>query len=302
MDRFRELQVFVKVAEEGGFAAAARALSMSPPAVTRAVSALEERLQSRLLVRTTRTVRLTESGQRLLADGRSVLSQLEEAEDLARGARRIPRGHLRVTAPALFGCYVVAPLLGTFLSEHEEVTAETLFVDRVVNVIEEGLDVAIRIGELPDSSLTAIRVGSVCRVVAGAPAYFEGHGVPAHPRDLANHRLINPLAFGGRIAWTFREDGRDLLVEAPTRLALNTNDAILELMRAGWGISRLLSYQVAPSEAQGTLRTVLDEFRPAPVPVHVVHPEGRIASAKVRAFVDFMVEELRRNEILRRQG
>ncbi|UUX49856.1 LysR substrate-binding domain-containing protein [Nisaea acidiphila] len=302
MDRFRELQVFVKVAEEGGFAAAARALAMSPPAVTRAVSALEERLQSRLLVRTTRTVRLTESGRRLLDDGRSVLSALEEAENQARGARQVPRGHLRITAPALFGCYVVAPALGAFLQAHDEVTAETLFVDRVVNVIEEGLDVAVRIGELPDSSLSAIRVGSVCRVVAGAPAYFEAHGMPMHPSDLHAHRLINPLAFGRKVAWNFRDDGKDLLIEAPSRLSLNTNDAILELMRRGWGISRLLSYQVAPGVAQGALQTVLDAYRPPPVPVHVVHPEGRIASAKVRAFVDFMVEELRQNEILHMQG
>lgn len=299
MDRFRELQVFVKVAEEGGFAAAGRALSMSPPAVTRAISALEERLQARLLVRTTRSVRMTETGRRLLTDSQAILAALTDAEDQARGARRVPRGHLRVTAPALFGCYVVAPALGDFLKGHPEVTAETLFVDRVVSVIEEGLDVAIRIGDLPDSSLTAIRVGSVCRVVAGAPDYFEVYGTPRHPRELRAHEIINPLAFGPKVSWIFREDGKDLLVEAPSRLTLNTNDAILDLMRRGWGLSRLLSYQVAPSLAQGTLVTVLDEFRPLPVPVHVVHPEGRIASAKVRAFVDFMVDELRQNEILR---
>lgn len=302
MDRFRELQVFVKVAETGGFAAAARLLAMSPPAVTRAVSALEARLNARLLVRTTRSVRLTENGRRLLADGRSILNALEQAEESVGGCPQAPRGHIRVTAPVLFGCHVVTPILGAFLDRFDEVTAETLFVDRVVNVVEEGLDVAIRIGELPDSSLTAIRVGSVCRVVAGAPAYFDRHGIPEHPADLAGHRLINPLAFGSRISWSFEQNGKPLAFESEARLALNTNDAILELLRGGWGISRLLSYQVATGVRDGSLTTVLDSFRPAPVPVHVVHPEGRIASAKVRALVDFMVENLRRNEILQMAG
>ncbi|MEP3113007.1 LysR substrate-binding domain-containing protein [Nisaea sp.] len=298
MDRFRELQVFIKVAEAGGFAAAARLLSMSPPAVTRAVSALEARLNVRLLVRTTRSVRLTENGRRLLADGRSVLNALEQAEESVGGSPQAPRGHIRITAPVLFGCHVVAPVLGAFLDQFTDVTAETLFVDRVVNVVEEGLDVAIRIGDLPDSSLTATRVGSVCRVVAGAPAYFEEHGVPEHPSDLVNHRLINPLAFGRRISWIFEQNRKPIVFESEARLALNTNDAILELLRGGWGLSRLLSYQIATGVRNGTLMTVLDAFRPTPVPVHVVHPEGRIASAKVRAIVDFMVENLRRDEIL----
>lgn len=293
MDRFQSLQVFVKVAERGGFAAAARELAMSPPAVTRAISALEDRLDTRLLIRTTRSVRLTESGERFLQDSRRILMELEEAEEAAVGSHAAPRGELRVTAPVLFGRLYVTPILGDFLDRHPLVSCQTLFVDRIVNLIDEGLDVAIRIGNLPDSSLTAVRAGTVRRVMFAAPAYLKKHGVPRHPSDLSQHRLVKSLAINSSMEWLFHDNGKPLAIQIEPRLRMNTNDAVIELVSRGWGISRLLSYQIAPQIAQGRVQTILSEFELPPMPIHVVHQEGRKVSSKVRAFVDFIVDRLR---------
>ena len=295
MDRFREIEAFVKVAECGGFAAAARALAISPPAVTRAVALLEERLGTRLFVRTTRSVRLTESGERFLRDGRQILLDLAEAEETALGSHAAPRGELRVTAPVLFGRMYVTPILGEFLGRYPKVSARTLYVDRVVNLMNEGLDVAIRIGELPDSSLIAIRAGWVRWVIFAAPAYLEEHGQPQHPADLAGHRVIQSIAVETVREWPFRENGKPLTAPIEPRVRMNTNDAVIELALQGWGVSRLLSYQVAPYLADGRLQAVLNTFELPPLPIHVVHQEGRMVSARVRSFVDFMVERLRAN-------
>jgi len=295
LDRFLTLQVFVKVAECGGFAAAARALAMSPPAVTRAVSALEDRIGTRLLVRTTRSVRLTESGERFLQDCRRILVDMEEAEEAAVGSHAAPRGELRITAPVLFGRLYVTPILGDFLEQYPLVNCQTLFVDRIVNLMDEGLDVAIRIGNLPDSSLIAVRAGAVRRVMFAAPAYLKKHGLPKHPTDLLDHRLIKSLAINSSMEWSFHEKGKPVSIRIEPRLRMNTNDAVVELVARGWGISRLLSYQIAPQIAEGRVQTILTEFEPPPMPIHVVHQEGRMVSTKVRAFVDFMVDRLRTN-------
>ncbi len=293
MDRFQSLQVFVKVAEQGGFAAAARALAMSPPAVTRAVAALEDRIGTRLLIRTTRSVRLTESGERFLQDSRRILVDLEEAEEAAVGSHAAPRGELRVTAPVLFGRLFVTSILGDFLDQYPSVNCRTLFVDRIVNLMDEGLDIAIRIGNLPDSSLTAVRAGTVRWVLFAAPAYLKKRGMPQHPEDLARHRLIQAIAVETASEWPYQENGKPRSIRIEPRLRMNTNDAVIELVARGWGLSRLLSYQIAPYLADGRLQTVLGEFELPPMPVHVVHQEGRMVSTKVRAFVDFMVDRLR---------
>lgn len=299
MDRFHAIQVFVKVAERGGFAAAARDLAMSPPAVTRAIAMLEDRLGTRLFVRTTRSVRLTESGDRFLQDGRRILLELEEAEEAAVGSHAEPRGDLRITGPVLFGRMFVTPILGDFLDRYPMVKAQTLFVDRIVNLMDEGLDVAIRIGDLPDSSLIAVRVGSVRRVMVGSPDYISKHGLPQSPKDLSDHRLIQALGMGTSKDWVFQKNGKPVLIRVDPGLRMNTNDAVIELAVQGWGLaSRLLSYQVAPYLADGRLKIVLSEFELPPLPIHVVHQEGRIVSAKVRAFVDFMVENLRADSAL----
>jgi DNA-binding transcriptional LysR family regulator len=287
------MQVFVTVAERGGFASAARDLAMSPPAVTRAVSALEDRIGTRLFRRTTRSVRLTESGERFLQDCRRILLDVAEAEDAAVGSHAAPRGELRITAPVLFGRMFVAPILGDFLDRYPLVSAQTLFLDRIVNLMDEGLDVGIRIGHLPDSSLTAVRVGTVRRVMFAAPRYLEEHGLPRHPEDLVRHRLIQSLAVGTELDWPFQEGGKPVSVRVAPRLRMNTNDAVVELVSRGWGLSRLLSYQIAPQLVDGRLKIVLNQFEPPPIPIHVVHQEGRMVSAKVRAFVDHMVDRLR---------
>ncbi len=293
MDRFREIRVFAAVAEHGGFAAAARALAMSPPAVTRAVSALEERIGTRLLIRTTRSVRLTESGARFVQDCRRILDEMAEAEEAAVGSHAAPRGELRVTAPALFGRLYVAPILGDFLDQYPAVTCQALFVDRIVNLIDEGQDIAIRIGNLPDSSLTAVRVGAVRRVVFAAQPYLTEHGVPKHPRDLTQHRLIQSIAIETAREWPFQDNGTPLPIRISPQLRVNTNDAAIAMAVRGWGISQALSYQVARDLDAGRLKAVLNEYALPPVPIHVIHQEGRMASSKVRAFVDFMVDRLR---------
>jgi len=293
MDRLRSIEVFVAVAEKGGFAAAARVLAMSPPAVTRSIAALEDHLGARLLHRTTRSVRLTEAGARFLEHGQRLLLDLQGAEEAVHGARGIPRGVLRLTAPMLFGRLYVTPILGDFLDLYPEVECQTVFLDRSVNLMDEGLDVAVRIGALPDSALTAIRVGAVRWVTFAAPAYLEEFGAPEHPRDLSDHRLIQSVSVSGAREWAFVEEGREVQVKIEPRMRMNTNDAIVALAARGWGISRLLSYQIAPDVALGRLRPVLEAFELPAIPIHVVHQEGRMTSPKVRACVDFLVDRLR---------
>ncbi len=293
MDRLHTIEVFTAVAEGGSFAKAAKAMRLSPPAVTRAIMALEERLGTRLFVRTTRSVRLTEAGVRFLADSQRILHEIEEAEEAAAGLHAEPRGVLHVTAPVLFGRIYVAPVLRNFLDLHPKVTGSALFVDRVVNLMEEGLDVAVRIGDLPDSSLTAIRVGSVRRVVFASPDYFEKHGMPQHPSELAAHRIVAVESVVPILDWKFWNGGMPFTVRVRPLLFLNSVDAAIECALSGWAMARTLSYQVASYVQDGRLQLALESFEPNPLPVHVVHAEGRRASAKVRAFVDFAVARLR---------
>ncbi len=293
MDRIRSIQAFIAVADCQGFASAARRLSMSPPAVTRSVSMLEDHLGARLFIRTTRSVRLTDVGKRFLEDGRRILLELEEAEQAAVGSHSEPKGELSITASALFGRMFVTPILGEFLNSYPKVNARTMYVDRVVNLIDEGLDVGIRIGDLPDSSLTAVSCGSVRQVVFGAPKYIEKYGLPQQPEDLADHALIQSLAVTPSREWGFQVRGARTSVPIKPRVQMNTNDAAIEMALWGWGLSRVISYQISPFIEAGRLQTVLDEFELPPMPIHVVHQEGRMVSGKVRAFVDFMVERLR---------
>jgi len=292
------MAVFVAVAEEEGFAAAARRLCMSPPAVTRAIALLEERLGVRLLTRTTRLVRTTDAGARYLEDARRILLEADEADEAAAGINATPRGNLAVTAPVLFGKIYVMPLITAYQTTYNETTVSALFIDRVVNLMEEGLDVGIRIGPLPDSSLRAIRVGQVRRVVCAAPAYLEQHGSPRTPAELAQHPIIAATSLSAGSEWAFAGGKEQIRVRLSPRILVNTNDGALEAARSGFGLTRLISYQVANELAAGTLTTVLTEFEEAALPVHVIHREGRLGSAKVRSFVDLAVEKLRANSAL----
>lgn len=298
MDKFRALLVFSKVADLGGFAAAARNLNMSPPAVTRTISILEGELGVRLFVRTTRSVMLTESGRRFLEDAKRILVDLEQAENAAVGTYAEPKGLLNLTSSVLFGRLFITPILADFLGHYPKIEARTLYVDRIVNLIDEGVDVGVRIGPLADSSLMAVRCGSVRQVVFAAPEYLEQAGEPESPDDLNRHVLINSLALSPSGQWQFDHLGNPKLVRVHPRISMNTNDAVIEMALRGQGLARLLSYQVAPYLADGRLKAVLSDFEPAPAPVHIVHHEGRMVSAKIRAFVDFAASRLKREAAL----
>ena len=295
MDRFRELTTFVAVAEAGAFNAAARRLGLSPPAVTRLVTALEARLGVQLLTRTTRRVALTEAGARLRDDALRILAELAEAEALAAGARAAPSGHLRLTAPVLFGQRFVAPILRDYLDSHPEVTASAIFVDRNVNLLDEGHDLALRIGPLPDSSLSARRVGAVRRVMVAAPAYLARHGSPAAPEDLLHHRSIFPTSVEEVPVWSFVAGKRRRSVRLAPALCLNTMAAAIDAALDGWGLTRALSYQVADALAEGRLVEVLTEHDDQILPIHLLHAEGRRAAAKIRSFIDFAAARLQKD-------
>jgi len=292
VDRLRAMEVLVAVADTGGLARAARALSISPPSVTRLINDLEAELGVTLLHRTTRRVTLTGSGEAFLADARQIVEDYRTASEAARGAFCQPTGQLRVTAPTLFGQHYVTPILTEFLDRYSDVSVDTAYLDRVVSLTDEGFDVAFRIGALPDSALKAVRVGSVRRVVCGCPSYFRAHGLPQAPRDLAKHRVLAARPVTPTDEWRFADQ---LSVRVRPRLSFNSVPAAIAATLGGWGLSRVLSYQIGPDLGSGGLQTVLSEFEPDPLPVHILHGEGRRASAKVRTFVDLAKERLRAN-------
>ncbi len=295
MNRFHEMTVFLAVADAGSFAAAARRMQMSAPTVTRSVAALERRLGALLLVRTTRSLRLTEAGQRYAADCRRILDDVEQADDAAAGAMAAPRGALAITAPALFGELHVMPAVLGYLREHRQVSVRALLVDRVVNLVDEDIDVAVRIGALPDSSLTAVPVGHVRRVVCASPDFLRERGVPETPDALHRFCTITAAMEGRAPQWRFVQDNQIQRLNVQSQLTVTSFQAAVMAAREGWGLTQVMSYQVAPHLASGALQVVLREFEMPPVPVHVVYPEGRKSSAKVRSFVEFCVQALRRD-------
>ena len=299
MDQLHLITVFVAVVDTGGLAAAARKLGISPPAVTRAVKDLESQLGVRLLTRTTRVVRVTEPGARYVEDCRRILAELTEANESVGGMHGAPRGRLTLTAPVLFGAKFVTPIVTEYLQRYPEVSASCWFLDRIVNMMDEGVDVAVRIGELPDSSMQAIRVGRVHRVICGAPGYLAQHGIPQRPDDLQRHCIISANAVTPAPEWRLVQDGVPHVVKLAPRLITTTNDSAVAAAVSGFGLARLLSYQVAEQLRDGQLRTVLGEFDPVVLPVHVVHREGRHASQKARAFLDLAIERLRANAALK---
>ena len=299
MDRLETMRVFVAVAEERGFAPAARRLAMSPPAVTRAIAALERRVGARLLQRTTRVVRVTEAGARYFADCKRILEDIEVAENAAAENQKEPRGELVVTAPLVFGRMFVAPIVLEFVERHSQVSARTLLVDHVVDLVEGGIDVAVRIAHLPDSSLTAIRVGTVRRVVCASPEYLAAHGTPRKLADLASHEAIVFASSGAaQKEWQFgaasSRSGSLQSVPLRSRFAVNNADAAIAAAVAGAGLTRVLSYQIGPQVQAGSLEIVLEKHEPAAIPVSVVFPAGRRSTARVREFVEFAVERLKK--------
>jgi DNA-binding transcriptional LysR family regulator len=293
VDRLESIRTFIAVADEQGFAAAARRLGLSAPAVTRAIAALEEHVGAPLLHRTTRTVRLTDVGARYLDDVKRILGELEHADAAVASAHDQLRGEVSVTAPHLFGRMHVAPLVFEFMAAHPEIGARTLFVDAVIDLHEEDVDIAVRIGQLQDSSLTAVKVGQVRRVLCAAPEYLARRGVPRTPSELAAHDLVMFMGLGAPRSWTFASTGRSFELRPTPRLVVNTADIAIAAAVAGHGIARVLSYQIDPEVRAGTLVPVLEGFEAPGLPVHVVQRHGRKGPAKVRAFVGFAASRLR---------
>jgi DNA-binding transcriptional LysR family regulator len=286
MDRIEDIEVFAEVADLGSFAAAARRLKRSPTAVTRAVADLEARLGVRLLNRTTRAVSLTDVGHRFLGGARRVLADLAEIEQAAAGHGVAPRGELAVTAPILFGRLHVLPVVTAFLKDYSDVSARLMLLDRSVDLVEEGLDVAIRIGPLPDSTAIATRLGLLRRVMVASPDYLARLGTPATPDDIAAHDTI---VFGGLGRWEFGGS-----VRLTPRLSVTTAEAAIDAAVAGIGITRVLSYQAVDALKRGTVTRVLAPFETDETPVHLLYPAGPHPPPKLRAFIDFAVPRLRR--------
>lgn len=293
MDRFETLSVFVAVAEQRGFAAAARALGLSPPAVTRAVAALERHLGVTLFHRSTRAVSLTDDGAGLLGPARRILADLREVEQITMGSRSAPRGMLYVTAPVMFGRLHVLPVINALLASHAGLYARLMLLDRNVRIIEEGVDVAVRIGALADSALRSVTIGSVRQTIVASPAYLAEHGVPRDPADLAGHQCIIGSGVRAGSGWSFGP-GAEKAAGLVPRLSINGIDAILAAAEAGMGLANVLSYQSAAQIVGGRLVEVLADHAPPAMPVSLLYDPGRATMPAVRVFIDAMRERGRR--------
>ena len=290
MDRLEAMQAFVTVADLKGFAAAARKLRLSPSAVTRLIASLEDRIGARLLQRTTRQVALTDAGVRYLERARRILADVEEAEIAAEGERARPTGRLVISAPVGFGRLHVSSVVTAYLKRHRDVSAELRLEDRVINLVEEGVDLAVRIGQLPDSSLVARHVGDMRRIMVASPGYLRSRGEPKRPQDIAAHDAIQSGSTSIQAEWRFVEGGNEVRMDYLPRLVTNTADAAIRYAEAGGGLTRVLAYQAAEALRRGRLKIVLAKFEQPVLPIHIVYPTSRLLSAKVRAFIDLVVE------------
>lgn len=287
------------VAEQASFTGASRLTGMSPPAVTRAIQQLELHLGTRLFHRNTRAIRLTDTGLRFHAQVKRLLADIADTESSITCVNAEPKGQISVTAPAAFGRMFITPLVTDFLVRHPGMTARTLLTDRVVDLIDEGIDLAVRIAHLPDSSLRASKVGTVRRVVCASPAYLAEHGTPDVPDDLQRLKAIDMSAAAPQQQWAFSIGGKQRMVRPPTRMSANTVEMTVAAAVAGLGVARLLSYQIDSELRSGKLKVILDKFAPPAVPVHVVHADGLVPGSGLQAFVEFAVQQLRASESLR---
>ena len=295
MDKLEAMRVFVSVAEHQSFVAASRQLDLSAPAVTRSIAQLEQTLDVRLFNRTTRHVRLTDSGVRFFEHAKRILEDVEHAEAAASGIYAEPKGVLSVTAPVLFGQIHITPIVTEYLQQNPSVSVKAVFYDRLSNILDEGLDVAIRIGHLKDASIYAIPVGSVQRLVCASPAYIEQHGMPMQPADLAAHEIIQALTVEPSTTWQFESATQKTSVKVSPRLQCTHNGAAITAAKQGFGITRLMSYQIGEELKNGSLTRLLRDYETKPLPVNIIHLEGRHASAKIRSFIDLAVDRLRAN-------
>jgi DNA-binding transcriptional LysR family regulator len=292
MDKFAAMMTFVRIVEKGSLTAAANSLNTTLPSVVRILARLERQLGVSLLNRTTRRIHLTDEGARYLERCRVILSEVQDAEAELSTSQTEPQGRLTVTASVLFGRRYVAPIVSEFLRRHQNVNMEMLFVDRVVNMVEEGIDVAVRIGHLRDSSLVAIHVGQVRRVVCASPQYLRRHGIPRTPDDVRAHRCLRHMGLSPRNEWNFRVGRRATTIPISCAIVCNEIDSTLNACTTGLGLGMFLSYQTAPYRRSNKLRYVLEEFETEAVPVQITYPHTRRLSTTVRAFVDTCVVKL----------
>jgi len=292
MNRLESMSILVTVVDSGSLSAAARRLGMPLPTVSRKVGELESHLKTRLLHRTTRQISLTEAGESYVAACRRILEEIGEAERAATGEYASPKGGLVVTAPIVFGRLHVVPVVADFLAHYPEINLDLVLTDRVVHLMDEHTDIAVRIGELPDSTLIATGVGAVRRVICASPSYLARHGVPARPEDLVGHECVTFEVLSSRRAWVFGSGKSELSVPVHSRLAVNTAEAAIAAATLGVGLINVLFYQVADAIRDNALRVVLDSFEPVPLPINLVHKGQAPLPLKLRAFLDFVKPRL----------
>jgi DNA-binding transcriptional LysR family regulator len=290
MDRIDAMQAFVLVADLKGFAPAARKLGLSASGVTRLIAALEDRVGARLLQRTTRSVTLTDVGARYLERARRIVADVEEAEASAQAERTQPGGRLVVSAPIGFGRMHVTPLISTYLKRYPAVSGELRLSDRIINLVEDGVDCAVRIGHLADSSLVARNTGDMRRIVVASKDYLARRGEPRTPAAIRSHDTIQFGATAAAPEWHFVEGGVDIRVACTPRFTTNSADAAIWHAEQGGGLTRVLAYQAAQAIGKGKLKVVLADFEQPPLPIHLVYPTSRLLSAKVRTFIDLVTE------------
>ena len=294
MDRLDAMRVFVAVVESKGFSAASRALSMPLATVSRKIAELESHLGAQLLIRSTRKLTVTDSGQRYYEDVRRILDEIGEAERQASGEYQRPKGHLTITAPTLFGRLHVLPAVNDFMKIHPDINIQLYLTNHVVDLLEDHINLGIRIGALSDSSLIALRVGSVRQIVCASPGYLSQQGRPLSSNDLAGHQCISFSKFGAPEEWAFKmPSGQIQQFPVRPRLLLNSIEGAVFSAREDGGLVQLYSYQAAFHVADGSLEIVLDRYEIEPPPVSIVYPQGRLVPQKMRAFVDFAMPRLR---------
>jgi DNA-binding transcriptional LysR family regulator len=293
MDRLEAMSIVLAVVEAGSLSAAARRRGSPLATISRKVSDLETHLGTRLLNRSSRRITLTDAGRSYVAACKRILEEVEEAERSASGEYSAPKGDLTITAPIVFGRLHVLPIVIEFLTAYREIDVRIMLADGIANLLEDQIDLAIRIGELPDSSLVATRVGLIRRVVCGSPAYFAARGMPRSPDELASHDCIAFEGLTSPRTWTFRKGKSDLSVTIHSRLIVNTAEAAIDAAVAGVGVTRVLSYQIADAIRAGTLAVALQEFEPAPWPVSLIYAGQGLLPLKLRAFLDFAAPRLK---------
>jgi DNA-binding transcriptional LysR family regulator len=295
MDRLEAMSLLVAVAEAGSLSAAGRKLRIPLPTVSRKISELETHLNTRLLIRSTRRIALTDSGAAYVSAVKRILDEVSEAERAASGEHAAPRGDLAITAPIVFGRLHVLPVIAEFLTQWPEINVRLVLSDRNLHLIDDHIDIAVRIGPLADSALAATKVGSVRRVVCGSPAYFAAHGVPHRPEDLTARTAVTFDQLSPSEPWTFRDPQSKREIRAPVRarLAVNTAEAAIDGAAAGLGVTRVLSYQVAQAVLDGRIEIVLAEYEPAPAPISLIHRHRGLTPLKVRMALDFAAPRLR---------